>query len=148
MRVLKNLFLFLVTGIFMISLTINAASADEQICLKLLPPYGLYGPGPIVLTLGSMSYGNNHFALVGTATEYHIDTVTAIGLVHGNAEIVNGMIEVALIESIMTSDNQAELNYSYHVRLDMKTLSGTHTTSTNNKTIYTGTASVISCTGM
>ena len=149
MKVSKKLFFFLMIGICMISLNVNTASAYDQICFKLLPNPVRAGGGPIFLTLGIMDYGNFHLALSGTDTRYAMpDFIDIVGLVHGNAEIVNGKVEGSLSGTAITSDNITVLNYSYHLRLDMATLSGTATFLIPGSMYSTGwDVSVVSCSG-
>jgi len=146
MRFSKKLFFFLMIGICLISLNAHAVSADEQICFKLLPQPGLFGEGAIFLQLGVMNYGNSHVALAGIAKKYSYWFNNSEGLVHGNAEIFNGNVEVSLSATEMSSDNTAVINYSFHLRLDMTTLSGTYILTYPGSTLVrVGPVSVVSC---
>lgn len=148
MRLLKNMFYFLMIGICIISLHINEVSANDQVCFSLTLPPGFTGSTGPILKMGYMDYGNNHFALTGTATTTIVvpGNPKKIGLVHGNAEIVNGKLEVSLTGSEMSSDNNTASNTFYHLRLDMTTLSGDYTmTNADSTSIRAGAVSVVSC---
>jgi len=141
-------------GIYSICLNINSVSAYDQICLRLSPdPPAAFGEGIDILKLGIMDYGNYHMALSGTDMEYSSSMpskIDSIGLVHGNAEIVNGMVEVSLTGSGMSSDNKTASNYFYHLRLDMTTLSGAYTLRSHDSStnVRNGSVSVVSCSGL
>ncbi len=147
MRVSKNLFFILMIGICLISFYANAVSADEQVCFKLLPPPGLVGEGPVFLQLGTMNSGNNDIAVSGTAKDYVFPGYNStVGLVHGNAEIANGKVEVALTASRMSSDNTTVSDYFYHLRLDMTILSGTYILTYPGSTfVRVGPVNIVSC---
>jgi len=147
MRASKALFFFLMVGFCMISLNVNTANASDQICfnLSLDPPYPV-GSNTFILKLGIMDYGNYHFAVSGTDSRYVMPTIPVdIGLVHGNAELVNGKVEVSLSGTGMGSDNKTVSAYFYHLRLDPTTLSGAYTFGAESITFQKGPVSVVSC---
>jgi hypothetical protein len=146
MRISKKLFFPLMIWICLIIFNVNAVSADEQVCFKLLPQSGLIGEGSVFLQLGFMNYGNEHIALAGIAKKYSYWYNNTEGLVHGNAEIFNGKVECSLTASEMSSDNTRVSNYSYHLRLDTTTLSGTYILTYPGSTLVrVGPVSVVSC---
>jgi len=106
---------------------------------------GITGP---VLKLGFMDYGNSHFSLSGTATTtiVTIGFPKIIGLVHGNAEIVNDQLEASLTGSTMSSDNNTASNLFYHLRIDLTTLTGAYTMTEADGTVTRkGDVSVVTC---
>jgi hypothetical protein len=148
MRQLKKMFYFLMIGICIICFHINNVSANDEICFHLKLPPGWTGTNGTILKLGFTDYGNNHYALTGTATSTIIypGNPKIIGLVHGNAEIVNGKLEASFTGSEMSSDNTSASNTFYHLRLDMTTLSGNYTmTYLGSTNIRAGAVSVVSC---
>ena len=154
MAKLRLLLYILATSIFIASFGVNAATAADQICFRLLPPEGLVGSGPTILKLGVMDYGNNHFSLAGTDSNYVVPNFppVSIGLVHGNAEIIDNEVEVSLSGTLMSSDNKTVYARVYHLRMDPTTGSGIYTTYTLSSTggatpQTTGSANVVSCDG-
>ena len=145
MTVSKKLFIFLIIGICMFSLNINVVSAGDQICLKLT-----VGETTSILQLGPMNYGYNHVSLSGKMLGYDFGgSLYDVGLVHGNAEIVNGNVEVSLTQTIMSGDGQTASFMFIHLRLDIKTLNGSYIfIYPGGISLSPGTAIVVSCSGL